>query len=93
MKITANNLTVNVPEPSAYVLHKFIICQRRTKVEKKEKDLASAVEIGEYLMTNNKHRVRLKDIFSSLPDKWKKKIINILDKNSKILYEYLQNKA
>jgi hypothetical protein len=32
------DMTVVVPEPAAYVLHKFIICQRRSSREKKLRD-------------------------------------------------------
>ena len=39
-----NNITARVPEPAAYVLHKFIIAQRRTAPAKKEKDLKASEE-------------------------------------------------
>jgi len=46
IKIKYENLNVQVPEPAAYVLHKFIIQERRSNKEKQKRDLLSAKEIG-----------------------------------------------
>ena len=52
MTIRIGELKVRLPEPAAYVLHKFIIGQRRLKKEKAEKDLNAAREIGEFILDN-----------------------------------------
>ena len=35
------DISIRIPEPEAFALHKLIISQRRRKVEKREKDLAA----------------------------------------------------
>ena len=83
------NITVIVPEPSAYVLHKFIIQERRVSKEKQKRDLSSAKEIGEFLLQNRSQQKKLKEIFNSLPVKWKELLLRVLKINSKLLYDFL----
>ena len=83
------NVKVTVPEPSAYVLHKFIIQERRLNKEKQKRDLLSAIAIGEFLLQNNAQQKKIKEIFYSLPEKWQKLLIRILKENSKLLYDFL----
>lgn len=65
--VELNGIFVNVPEPAAYVLHKFIICERRDNPEKSLRDINSAREIGEFLIQDTKQRKVLLTIFNSLP--------------------------
>lgn len=89
MKIKYKNVEVRIPEPSAYVLHKFIIFERRTKKDKKIRDLQAAKDIGEFLLQNKKQKKKLQDIFTSLPRKWQATIKNNLKNHSETLYEFL----
>lgn len=89
MVIKYEDIIVKVPEPAVYVLHKFMVSERRSSKDKKEKDLAAAVEIGEYLLNIEQQRVRLKTIYNSLPEKWKSKIKKNIEKNSPDLFKFL----
>ncbi|MHB1253196.1 MAG: GSU2403 family nucleotidyltransferase fold protein [Candidatus Humimicrobiaceae bacterium] len=89
IKIEYENFNVIVPEPAAYVLHKFIIQERRLNKEKQKRDLQSAKEIGEFLLQNKTQQKKITDIFNSLPDKWQKLLLKILKDYSKLLYEFL----
>ena len=89
MKIKHRDIMVQIPEPAAYVLHKFIIFKRRTKKAKKERDLQAATNIGEFLLQDNKGRKRLFEIFSSLPKKWQSRIKNNLKEHSLLFYDFL----
>lgn len=89
IKIKYKDITIKVPEPSAYVLHKFIISQRRIKKEKEIKDLESARSIGEFLLQDKKQRQKLKTIFNLLPKKWQKKIKYITKEKSTPIYDFL----
>jgi hypothetical protein len=89
IKIEYENFKVVVPEPAAYVLHKFIIQERRLDKEKQKRDLQSAKEIGEFLLQNQTQQKKLTDIFNSLPVKWQKLLLKILKDYSKLLYEFL----
>lgn len=89
IEIKYENINVKVPEPAAYVLHKFIIQERRSNEEKQKKDLLSAREIGEFLLKNKTQGKKIKDIFSYLPVKWQKTILRNLENNSKLLFDLL----
>jgi len=82
---------VRLPEPAAYVLHKFIVFERRAKKEKMKRDLKAAKDIGEFLLKDAKQRAQLKTIFAELPKKWQKTIINNLKKHSTTLYNFFIN--
>jgi len=89
IKINYENIEVRVPEPSAYVLHKFIIFERRVKKDKKERDIESAREIGKFLLNDDNQKKKLKQIFNEIPKKWQNKIKSNLKENSVTLHEFL----
>lgn len=74
-----NGLKVNIPEPSAFVLHKFIISQERRgkNLRKKEKDLITAVSLGEVLLNQTDQKNKMKDIFLSIHEKWRTKSFSL----------------
>lgn len=82
---------VHLPEPAAYVLHKLIVFERRTKKGKKERDLMAAKAIGEFLLKDVEQIAKLKAIFAELPKKWQKTIINNVKKHSTPLYNFFIN--
>jgi len=60
---------------------------------KKERDLYSAKEIAEFLMTNDDQNKKIVNIFYSLPLKWQKRILKNTKLHYKLLYDFLiQNK-
>ena len=101
LNLLSNNLTtistteikVTVPEPAAYVLHKFIISRRRLKEEKAEKDLNAAREIGEFLLGKPEQRKKLRGIFKSLPKKWQDKIKTSMESISPKLHDFISSKT
>jgi hypothetical protein len=80
-KIRYQNITVCVPEPAAFALHKLIVSSRRTKKEKREKDLAAAVGILEFLFKDPKEKARIRAILAKLPPKWRKTILAVSAKH------------
>lgn len=89
MKIKYKNIEVIVPEPAAFVLHKFIIQERRKNKEKQKKDLFAAVSIGEYLLQRKEQQTKMKVIFNSLPKKWQSNILRNVEANSTSIFDYL----
>jgi len=85
------DIEVRLPEPAAYVLHKFIIFERRKTNEKKERDLLAAKKIGEFLLKKKDQRVKLKKVFSDQPEKWQKRTLRNLKKHSTKLYMFLSD--
>ena len=81
-----NGTTVWLPEPSAFVLHKILICHKRKNSAKQEKDLMFAQNIGELCLEYDTHRERLKSIFEHMPKKWKSIVTGTLKPRSPELF-------
>lgn len=79
-EIRYQNITVCVPEPAAFALHKLIISARRTKKEKREKDLETAVGILEFLFKDSKEEARARAVLAQIPAKWRKVILTVSEK-------------
>jgi hypothetical protein len=86
-----SGMMIKIPEPSVFVLHKFIISSKRTNKIKQEKDIYTAKLLGEYLINNNEHKNRLIEIFNLLPTKWQKGLMATLKNESIPLYDLLDN--
>lgn len=89
IEVTTEGITVRVPEPAAYVLHKFLISGRRAKESKRERDLFSAREIGEFLLQDEGQRKMMQKIFDSLPEKWKRRMKASVKENSQAIHNLL----
>jgi hypothetical protein len=69
-------LKAKVPKPGVFVLLKYLISKKRKDEAKRLKDLATATELGEFLLTDEKERAELKASFvSSMPGNWQKRNI------------------
>ncbi len=90
MKITHKGIKVRLPEPAAYILHKFIIQKRRKNKDKKKRDLNAAVEIGEFLLEDEVQKEKLKEVFISLPKKWQTVIKRNLEIHSRIIFDFFK---
>jgi hypothetical protein len=86
-----NDITIWLPEPEAYIIHKILISQNRKRIAKKDKDLMAAKNIGELCMRFENHGNRLKSIFSEMPKRWQKQTLVILKKVSPELYSFLHD--
>jgi len=91
MKASYNGISINVPEPTAYVLHKFIVSDRRKKPFKREKDIETARQLGEYLLDQESQRNKMREIYLSMPEKWKKDLIKIVKGTSEKIYTFLNS--
>jgi len=80
-KIEYRGLTVTVPEPAVFALHKLIVYSKRKKPEKREKDLAAAVGILEFLFKDPKEKERVLSVLKKLPPKWRKIIFSVSTKH------------
>lgn len=75
--INSNSLSIRLPHPAAYALHKFIVFKRRTKIDKRDRDIEGALRVFHELMKNNES-ITIKYIFNRMHDKWQKTIIRNL---------------
>lgn len=91
MKTSCNGILINVPEPAAYVLHKFIVSNKRKKSFKKEKDILTAKQLGEYLLEKTDQRKKMQQIYLSMPDKWKNNLMKVVKDSSEKIYSFLNS--
>ena len=91
MKTVYNGISINVPEPTAYVLHKFIVSGRRKKSFKREKDIETARQLGEYLLEQEKQRKKMHEIYVDMADKWKRDLMRIVKGASEKIYTFLNS--
>lgn len=87
--MTRDQMTVRLPEPAVYVLHKHIISERRLNLDKKDKDKRTALELGRYLLKIPEQREKLKEIFVGMPKKWQKTLLKILLLHHKDMHDFL----
>lgn len=87
--MTHDGITVWLPEPEAFCLHKLLISQKRKNPAKKEKDLMAAISIGEFCLEYENHRDRLKSIYDHMPKKWQKAVSGILKESSVEMFSFL----
>lgn len=73
IKIMAG-VTVTVPAPSVFTLHKLLISARRTKEHKRVKDAAQAIAVARYVLTDARQRASLKAAWQELLPSWRKRV-------------------
>ena len=71
------DLSVTLPHPANFALHKLLILQRRPSPQKAEKDRDAALRILEALV-NKSEQDTIKKVFRSLPPRWQRKIQKVL---------------
>jgi hypothetical protein len=91
IKTSYNGISINVPEPAAYVLHKFILSERRKNQFKRDKDIETARQLGEYLLGLENQRQKMQNIYMSMPGKWKKNLMRIIKGVSDKMYAFVQS--
>lgn len=79
---------VRIPAPSAFFIHKLLICRKRKDIGKMEKDLKQAIYVGEYILNNEEEKKRLTELLLKIPKSWVKNVKKILTESLEILPEY-----
>lgn len=80
INISIKGISVNLPHPAHFALHKIIISPRRRNEEKAKKDRAMAIAILKSLIKKGEAD-SLKQAFNLAPQKWQRKIIAELRKS------------
>jgi hypothetical protein len=78
--ILEDNIKIRVPNPANFCLHKLIIASRRIKIDKSIKDLQQGICTSVIV---DKHEI--KQLFDSLPKKWRLAIMRMLEKSKREL--------
>lgn len=81
---TVGSVTVTLPHPAYFALHKLLIMTRRPTPEKKVKDKDSALHILNALMKKDRGQ-SIKEAFETMPKGWqtriKKQLLEITDRH------------
>jgi hypothetical protein len=83
-------MTVCVPEPAAFALHKLIVSARRTNKEKRGKDLETAVGVLRFLLESPKEESRVRRVLEEIPVKWRKTILDVSAKHFSAFNEWYE---
>ncbi|MBO6075717.1 MAG: hypothetical protein J6P15_01115 [Fibrobacter sp.] len=75
-QVSFNAISLNVPEISAFVLHKILVQPLRNNEAKKEKDTATIRSLSDLIIDRNDLALRTKAIYSKFPQKWRNKILS-----------------
>jgi hypothetical protein len=78
IKIEIDNVTLTLPHPAAFALHKLIISWRRPKEERKLKERREGIRILNTLMEKGEINSVI-NIFNAFPRRWKSSILRALD--------------
>lgn len=89
--VTHAGFTVKVPEPAAYVLHKFLINPRRSE-KKKGKDMDTITKLSSYMVKLEKERERFRTLLEAMPAGWRKTVLEVTGENAPWLHEVLTAK-
>lgn len=79
--ISYEKLSICVPEPAVFALHKLIISARRLNQTKQKSDLETAVGLLDFLYARPNEVGRIKSILKTLPKKWVKTILSVSEKH------------
>ena len=63
LPLRKNGYKINIPEPSAYILHKMIINHNRKPIEKREKDIEKVKNLLFYIKDDKKEAKRFAEIY------------------------------
>jgi hypothetical protein len=58
---------------------------------KREKDIMTAQQIGEYLLMQENQRQKMRDIYVGMPVKWKRDLLRIVKSSSEKIHEFLNS--
>jgi len=90
--VTYKRIPVNVPDPAAFVLLKYLVSTKRRDPAKETKDLKTANELGQFMFNDPVQRKRIKFIFNSMYKKWQHTILQVMEEQSSPLLKFLQGK-
>ncbi|MCF7793077.1 MAG: nucleotidyltransferase domain-containing protein [Candidatus Cloacimonetes bacterium] len=86
-------MKIRVPEPAAFVLMKYLLTIKRKDEKKIAKDLRTANELTDFLLSKSDQRKNLKILFSEMPRKWQRKLMKIIYDNCFELYKLLTEES
>ncbi len=77
IQVKAKDISLTLPHPANFALHKLIVAGRRRQKDKAAKDREAGLKVLKALI-EKREIVRVKGVFSSLPVKWQAMIVKEL---------------
>jgi hypothetical protein len=71
---------VRVPEPGAFIVLKLLTSEKREDPAKRERDISTAVQLADFVLSNQGQTNKFKEIWSTLPIGWQRTILRIANK-------------
>ncbi len=68
-----HEITVTIPHPANFALHKLLVLSRRPTLEKQAKDKEAAIRILHALMDKGEEDL-LRSVFNTMPRRWQAKV-------------------
>jgi len=90
LTVNYNDISIRVPEPAVFTLLKFLLTIKRKNDDKIKKDLKTAIELANFLLTKPEQIEKLKIIYEDMPKSWQNKIDPIIEVNCSDLFEVLK---
>ena len=90
VEMSYKGLRVRVPEPAAFVLLKLLTSEKRKNITRKERDVSTAVQLAEFVLSTPAQTDKFREIWSSLPKKWQSTVLRILDRVDSPLSQLLE---
>ena len=81
---------VRVPEPGAFIILKLLTSEKREGPAKRERDISTAMQLTDFITSNQIQTNKFKEIWSSLPSRWQSTILRIMSQNSSQLSKLLE---
>lgn len=81
----SKGIKVNLPAPSSFLLHKFLIAALSERKDKMHKDIRQAVYIGKYILKEKKEKIKLISTWEQFSKSWKNKTKKSLEIALKIV--------
>ena len=91
LEIKYLSFEITVPEPAVFVLLKFLLIIKRKDKRKIDKDIYTAKELADYLLSSHEQKNLLLTVYDTMPNGWKKKLNPILKEHCFNLYEFLRD--
>ncbi|MCX7919530.1 MAG: nucleotidyltransferase domain-containing protein [bacterium] len=77
IQVKLDDISITLPHPANFALHKLLIFQRRKNNEKALKDRTTAIVVLKVLIQQGESEI-IQKVFNSIPQTWQKKIIKVL---------------
>ncbi len=81
-EVTMNGYTIIVPLPSAYIIQKILANPTRVPPRKKEKDIASVINLLDHIKASEKHRLDLARVVATLTPKQVRVLNDVTNANN-----------